>query len=226
MKTITIHQPMYLPYLGFFNKVIQADKFVVLDDVKATKADFTNRNRIRAPNGQAYITIPVQSKNIEIREIQISGDDRWVKKHLKTLNSFYVGTPYFESYIYDLTKIYNQSKWQKIMDLDIELLKWIFNILSINVDIIFSSSLNSENSKTQRLIDICKSLEGDIYISGIGGKNYLDVNLFEKNDLKVVFQNFNHPVYPQKFQPFIPNLSIIDAIFNCGSENVRKMLLE
>lgn len=225
MKKITIHQPQFIPYLSFYNKVIQSDIYVVLDDVKATNKDFTNRNKVRAPNGESLITIPVNSKNININQIRIV-NDIFIKKHIKTFQNFYTKTPFFEEYFDEIAEIYQSAKWEKLIDFDMALLKWTFEKLDINVKIVYSSSLNTNCTSTDRLIEICKALDGQIYISGLGAKDYLNKVLFEENKIKLVFQNFKHPEYKQKFDPFIPNLSVIDALFNCGADKVRKLILK
>ena len=221
-----IHQPQFLPYLGFFHKATQCDIYVVLDDVMATRKDFTNRNRLKGPKGAIWITIPVKNKNsIEIREIEISTHINWVDKHLKTIQHLYGGTPYFNSYFKDVKKIYERMEWGRIVDIDIEFLKWSFNQLDTDIEVEFSSKLNIKSRSTQRLVDICRKIGADTYFSGVGGKDYMDLNLFEENGIDVKFQHFRHPVYPQRFGGFIKSLSVIDLLFNCGeksAEVVRK----
>jgi len=217
---VCIHQPQFIPYLGFFNKVAQCDTYVILDDVKGTKGDFTNRNRIKDPSGQIWLTIPVKSKNTLIKDMKISMTDYpWAKKHLKSIYFNYIKAPYFDSFFSDIEKICNEKKWEKIIDIDIEFIRWCFKILKIDVKMIISSDLDVKSSKSQKLVDICKKVGADSYLSGVGGKNYLDSNLFNKEGIKVEFQDFKHPIYPQLFGEFIPNLSIIDMILNCGDRS-------
>jgi len=215
-----VHQPQFIPYLGFFNKVLQCDVYVVLDDVKATNNDFTNRNRLKSPQGLYWITIPVKKKKSIIKEMEISYKIPWISKHLKSLTQ-YGRTPFFNSFYLDIEKIYKKKQWELVMDIDMEFLKWLFNLLEINVEIVYSSNLNAKSTKTQHLVDICKEIGADAYLSGIGGKNYLDLTLFEKESIKVDFKNFKHPVYPQRFGGFIENLSIIDLLFNCGEKSLE-----
>lgn len=220
-----IHQPQFIPYLGFFNKVLQCGVYVILDDVKAIDNDFTNRNRLKSLQGAYWLTIPVKKKNTIIKEMEISYNIPWVSKHLKSITQ-YGRAPFFNSYYSDIEKIYKKKQWELVIDIDREFLKWLFDVLEINVEIVYSTNLNAKSIKTQRLVDICKEIGADAYLSGIGGKNYLDLILFEKEGIKVEFQNFKHPVYPQRFGGFIENLSIIDLLFNCGEKSLDILMGE
>lgn len=217
-----IHQPQFLPYLGFFDKVAQCGVYVILDDVEAIRNDFTNRNGIKGPKGAVWITIPVKEKDgVIIRDIEISTHINWIDKHLKTIQHFYGKTPYFRSYFQDIEKIYKKREWGRIIDIDVEFLKWVFNELNVDIDIIFSSKLNIKSKKTLRLVDICREIGANVYLSGVGGKNYMDLDLFAESGINVKFQNFKHPVYPQRFGNFIENLSIVDLLFNCGEKSLE-----
>ena len=218
-----IHQPQFIPYLGFFNKIAQCDVYVVLDDIKATSNDFTNRNRLKSSNGLYWLTIPVKSKNVIIKEMEISDNISWQSKHLKSFMQ-YGGCQYFESYYSDIEKIYNKKHLKSILEIDLEFLKWLFDILNINIDVVYSSDLEIAYKKTQRLVDICNYIGATTYVSGIGGKQYLDHTLFEKDKIMLNFQDFKHPIYKQKFKGFVPNLSIIDALFNCGEVQLMKLI--
>jgi hypothetical protein len=220
-----LHQPQFIPYLGFFNKVAQCDVYVVLDDVKAVDGDFTNRNRLKSPQGAYWIFIPVKKKDTLIKEMEISYKTPWVSKHLKSLTQ-YGRALFFNSYYSDIEKIYKKKQLEFVMDIDMEFLKWLFDVLEINIKMVYSSNLNVKSTKTQRLVDICKAIGADVYLSGIGGKNYLDLTLFEKEGIKVEFQNFKHPLYPQRFGGFIENLSIIDLLFNCGEKSLEILRCE
>lgn len=217
-----IHQPQFLPYLGFFHKVAQCDVYVVLDDVMATRKDFTNRNRVKGPRGVVWMTVPVRKKNnIVIRDIEISSHINWVDKHLNTIQHLYGGAPFFDSCFIEIKKIYEKVRWNKIVDIDVEFLRWVFGQLDIDVSVEFSSSLNVESRSTQRLVDICRRVGADTYLSGVGGRNYMDLGLFEENGIAVEFQRLEHPVYQQRFGGFVEGLSVVDLLFNCGEKSVE-----
>ncbi len=221
---VSIHQPQYLPYLGFFNKVMSSDEFIFLDDVEYSHGSFINRNTIKGPNGNIWLTVPVLSGNKIIKDIKINNKQNWMKKHLKSIKLNYSKTDYFNDYISIFEEIYS-DEWQYISELDIELIKKIFNIIGINVKSCISSELDIEEQEpNMRIIKLCKKIGTDTYLSGVGGKNYMDLDLFRKNNIKVIFQNFKHPEYDQKFGSFVHNMSIVDALFNCGKKEVKKMI--
>ncbi len=218
---LAIHQPEFLPYLGFFQKVARAEHFVFLDHVQFSKGDIQNRNYIRNKEGKILLTVPVEKKghlDKAMKDIKIVKDHPWQKKHLKTIYYAYKDAPYFDYFYPEIQKIYKNS-WENLVDLNVAFIKLFFNILDIKVSINFSSEFNITSKKTEMIIDICKAVRADTYISGMGAKDYLDVKLLNSNGIKNYFCKFVHPEYPQINEPFIPNLSVIDLIFNCGENS-------
>lgn len=219
---ITIHQPEFLPWLGFFDRIKKSDIFVILDDVGYQKNGFINRNRIKTGKGPQWITIPVRgrSPNLKINEIFIDNSKKWSSKILASLQDNYHDAPFFEKYFIFFEKTFDKE-WEKIIDLDIYLIKNMCGFLGIKLDIKVASQMNISGAKTERLVNICKTVSADTYLSGPGGKNYMDLSLFEKNGIKVIFQDFKHPQYSQMFsmKEFMTNLSIIDLLFNCGEKS-------
>lgn len=217
---IAIHQPNYLPYLGFFEKMMQSDIFVIYDDVQFNKEDFQHRNRIRIYQGWKWLTVPVDKKKISIRDVRIRNEITvkrltWQEIHHKEISNNYKDTPYYASYSEHLKKIYT-NKYYKLIDLNMEIINFLKEAFDIKAKIIFASDLGFTSKSTQRLVDITEALDGDVYLSGPGGRDYLDLQLFENKKLKVKFQDFNHTEYKQRYEGFIPNMSAIDALFNLG----------
>lgn len=211
----SIHQPQYLPYIGFFHKLSKSDIFILLDDVPATSNDFTNRNRIRTMDGWMWLTVPVLNKNkTPVNQIKIQSSN-WGRKHWNSIIANYGKAPYFSEYSGYFKKVF-EREWDMLVDLDEELLHYIAGKLNINIPFIKSSELGIEGAGTERLISICKEVGADSYLSGIGGKDYLDEVMFKKENIKLIYQEFQHPVYRQRFEDFEPNMSIIDLLFNCG----------
>jgi hypothetical protein len=225
--TITIHQPEYLPYIGFFRKAVESDIFIILDDVNYQKNAFINRNKIKTAKGVQWITVPIKerSSNLKINEVLISNQTNWQESQWKTLIFNYSKAPCFKEYSNFFKKVFNK-KWEKISDLDIYLIENIINFLKAKTMIKKSSELNVSGKGMERLINICKTVKADTYLSGKGSEKYhmelKDIELFEKNGIKVLFQDFNHPKYNQLFEKnmgFISNLSIIDLLFNYGEKS-------
>jgi hypothetical protein len=210
---IAIHQPNYLPYLGFFDKMKQVDIFVIYDDAQFNKDDFQHRNRIRIYHGWKYLTVPVGKKRIPIRSMRIRNEFMikgitWQETHLKEIRDNYKGTPYYTPYDDHLEEIYT-DEYDKLIDLNMNIITFLKDAFGIKTKIIFASELGFTSRSTERLVDITEALGGDVYLSGPAGRDYLDVSLFESRSIDVKFQDFKHPVYKQRYDGFIPNISAI-----------------
>jgi hypothetical protein len=218
---VGIHQPNYLPYSGFFDKMKKSDIFVIYDDAQFNKDDFQNRNRIRIYHGWKWLTVPVEKKHIPINEIRIKNEVttwkgvKWADAHFKDIRDNYKDTRYYSEYEKEIKRIYEKT-YDKLIDLNMNLINFLMNAFDIDTKIVFSCDLGLTSKSTERLIEIVEALDGDTYISGPMGRDYLDVSLFERKGVKVEFQDFKHPVYKQRYEGFIPNMSAIDALFNVG----------
>ena len=221
---VTIHQPEYLPWLGFFDRLFKSDAFVVLDDVGYQKNGFINRNKIKTKDGWQWLTVPVKgrSPNKKINEVLIDNEKKWQEGQLSFIKNNYSDSPYFETY-YDFLKETFNKNWEGISDLDVYLIEKISGFLGIKTKIEKVSTLDIGGEKNQRLINICKKIRADAYLSGPGGKNYMDLDLFKKEGINVVFQEFSHPEYSQMFkeQGFLKEMSVIDLLFNCSSQGLE-----
>jgi len=217
---VAIHQPNYLPYLGFFDKMKQSDIFIIYDDAQFSKEDYHHRNKIRIFHGWKWLTIPVKKKLIPINKIDIKNENmikgiRWSEAHFKDIRDNYKDAPYYSIYESDLKMIYYKS-YKKLIDLNMEIINFLMNAFNIKKEVIFSSELGFTSRSSKRLVEMVEALGGDIYLSGPTGRKYLDISLFNNRGIKVVFQDFKHPIYDQQYPGFIPNLSAIDALFNIG----------
>lgn len=225
MTTASIHQPAYIPWLGYFDKMAKSDIHIFLDDAKYSKNNLFNRNKIKTPQGEAWLTIPVKYKSdLPICQTQIDNSSDWRKNHFKTIKLNYARAPYFKEYLDFLEKFYSKN-WRYLSDLTISMNKAIADLLGIEVKFLKSSELKVAGTKNEKLINLCKKVRADTYLSGLGakdthlnpyGKPYLDEELFLKNNIRVIYQKFSYPQYQQLWGEFIPNLSIIDLLFNCG----------
>jgi len=219
MTTIGIHQIEHLPWLGFFKKLMHSDIFVFLDDVKFIKKDWHNRNQIRTSNGATLLTVPIISNSGEkMNEVKISYDEKWNINHQKTIFYNYKNTEFFNDYWKFFEDLYNK-KFQSLVELNLEIINFAIKELKINTKIIFSSELEIKEKKSDLNLAICKALNADVYLSGIGGKNYLIEEDFKKNEIQVKFQNFHHPEYSQHYKPFLPNMAFIDLLLNEGKRS-------
>ena len=216
-----IHQPQTYPLLGYFAKIMQADIFIFLDNVQFKKNEWQNRNKIRTPQGWIWLTVPViHYFGQKIDEVKINNTVNWRKKHLQTLQTYYGRAPFFKLYFEKLENLY-QFEWQNLAQFNITAIRLLMSLIGIDTPTIIASEIkalnqNSQISAAERLIIATKAVGADCYLSGIGGCNYLQPELFAKNDIKLKFQSFEHPVYRQMTNDFLPNMSVLDLLFNEG----------
>ena len=222
-KTIGILQPGYLPWLGFFEQWHRCDIFVIYDDVQFEKGSWRNRNRIKTASGIQWLTVPVLLKGQgfpAIKDVRINHATGWQKKHVNALLQNYSAAFYFEQYEDGLFSILNRS-WKYLLDLNLELLHWLGDKLGITTPVISSSELGVSGIGVQRLIDIIRYLGGNRFYEGASGRNYIEPSIFEKAGITVHFQDYSHPKYSQRYGEFISHLSIVDLLFNCGTDSLN-----
>ena len=179
-KAISIHQPAYLPWLGYFHKIMLSDVFVYLDTVQYEKNSFINRNKIKGAKDSIWLTVPVKLKGhtqTTIKAVEIDNTQKWKQKHLKSIKINYSKAPFFKKYFPEIEALVNK-KWDRLTDLTRDMLVFFLGILNIDTEIINSEDLLLETKKANLVLEICKKLNADIYISGVLGKNYLDDNHF------------------------------------------------
>ncbi len=212
------HQPEYIPYIGFFQKVGRADHFIIVDHVQFARKDFQNRNYIRDQSGRLLLTVPVLTKSRfeqPINEVEIDPRAPWARKHWRSIYLSYKNAPFFKDYADDLQAVY-ESHWVKLSHLTAELIKLILHWLDIDIPVSLSSELEIREKKTAMLIEMCGKVGADTYISGQGARDYIDLPALGEAGIRHFFCRFEHPVYPQMHGEFLPNLSALDLLFNCG----------
>ena len=224
MKTASIMQPTYLPWLGYFDLTNRSDIFVFLDTVQLDKRSWQQRNRIKTPNSEIMLTVPVFTKgqfNQEIRDVQIDVSQRFQKKHFNSIQLNYKNSKYYKLYIGELEEIFF-SKISRLANLNIKLIKWLSSKIGIKTKFISSSELDVSGSKTELLINICMKINANHYLSPIGTKGYIEKNnLFTNSGIQLSYQDYQHPTYNQLFGDFIPYLSVIDLLFNEGEKSLE-----
>jgi hypothetical protein len=219
---VAVHQPQYLPWLGYFDKIRRADVFCYLNDVQYKKNEWQNRNRIKTAQGWQWMTVPVRYRFPQkINEVYIDNAVEWKKKHLQAMLTNYNRAPYFKQVVAILEDAFFKE-WEFVSELNVHLIESLKNLLNLDTKrSVCSSDLKLSEEPTDRLIDICKALGADTYLAGQGGMEYMDLERFEKNGLKVIVQEFKHPVYPQMFEEFQSHLSVVDLLCNCGPESIN-----
>ncbi len=221
MTVVAIHQPQYLPWLGYFDKLDRCDVFCLLDTVQYKKNEFQNRNRIKTSQGWQWLTVPVTYRFPQrIHEVGVNQTVDWQRKHLEALKTNYSKAPFFETYYASFEEFYQQS-YELLVQVNVACIRLLMDLLGLERKVILASSLKVETDEpTLRLVKICQALAGDAYLSGKDGAKYMDLDTFHSHQLEVVFQDFHHPEYSQCYGPFEPNLSVVDLLFNCGPESL------
>lgn len=221
MTIVTIRQPGFIPYIGFFKKIQSSDTFVYLDDAQYAIRAWDNRNKIRSNDSDCWISVPVLHPfKKKLNEVKISYSKNWIENHKNLIITNYENCPYFKSYWSEIESILNK-KFEKLVDLNIELIENFNKNLQIQTKTVKSSELKIKTTETQRLFDICKILNATTYRSGSFGKEYLDESIFANGKILLIYENFQHPIYNQSKKQFIPNLSIIDLLFNEGENSIK-----
>ncbi|PLS17551.1 hypothetical protein CVD28_11160 [Bacillus sp. M6-12] len=216
---VAVHQPNYLPWCGYFHKMFSCDLFVILDDVPLSKTAITNKNKIKGPDGPLMLTVPLAQKKAPIKDVTIFHEEKWPQKHWKSLQRSYARAPFWKQY-HDLFLSIYESPKLSLADFNLQLIEAIRTVFEIHTPMLRSSEIRGiEGKKGDRIISICKALEATVYLSGVGAKAYNDEMKFERNQIRLVYQEFEHPVYRQLWGDFIPNLTAIDLLFNCGPKS-------
>jgi len=216
---IAIHQPQYLPWLGYFDKMDQVDTFVLLDDVQYKKNEWQNRNKIRTSDEWQWLTVPVMFKFGEkINQVRTDNHQDWRARQRKSLELNYSNAPHFWDYFTFFRDVFAQ-RWEFLVDINLYFIEYLKDALGIRTDLVRSSVLKANGSKTERLVEICKALKADAYLSGAGGDEYLDKGQFEENGIALEFQRYSHPRYRQAFEGFYPYMSVVDLLFCHGKDS-------
>jgi len=225
MRTVSIHQPECFPWLGFLDKASRSDVFVLLDCVQYVKGSFQNRNKLRTRRGWDWVTVPVAMRDRStklISEIEISDGDgqRWRRKHLALWRENYRGARFAAPYLTFLEKLYAGSH-RRLLDFNREVIDWLFAQFEIKAEVRLASQMRWQGAATELNLSLCQDVGADVYLSGISGRDYLDERRFKAAGIAVRYQEFHHPVYAQRFDPFVPGLSSLDLLFNHGPDAAR-----
>ncbi len=224
---LAIHQLHYLPWLRYFHKIASADVFAVLDNIQFNKNGWQNRNKIKTAEGDQILTVPVMHKmGQSLTDVEIDAKQPWQRKHWGAISTHYRKAPFFKKHEPFLRDVYGR-KWQKLNDLNYEMFFYFLKALGIRTRIVQSSQMNLRGEATERLVNISRDLGAAEYLTGaFAAQEYLDENLFRQAGIGLRTHEFDCPVYPQLYpeKGFIPELSILDLLFNCGSESLAVLM--
>jgi len=212
-KTLVAHQPSYLPWLGYVEKLRISDVFVIMDDVKFSKNSMYARNYIKIKDKKVLLTVPTcnEDKNKKIKDVKIAGDS-WRQNHLKKIIMAYSKSDFYDLYFPRIEKIYCKN-WKWIFDLNLEFLFFIKDVFEIKSDLKIASHFDFEGDKNLRLVNYCNQFNANEYLFGENGKNYVDEKLFSENGVRVGFQKFKCPNERLSFLDYIFKYKIYDGFF-------------
>ncbi len=219
---IGISQPTYLPWCGYIALINYVDKFIFLDHVQFEKRSWHQRNYIKSNNSKLLLTVPVISKGLRDQKIcktKINFDQDFTNKHITAIRQSYSKSKFFKLYSEEIFNIL-RYKYEKLVDLNVNLIIYFCEVLNINTKIDFSSNHHFTSGGSQYLLDCCRKFNCYEYISTIGSKNYLNEEDFEKNNIKLNYYQFEYKSYKQIGDKFLSNLSILDVLFNLGPDTI------
>lgn len=220
---VSINQPAYLPWLGYFHRIHLSDVHVTLDHVQFEKNSFINRNKIRTKEGSSMLTVPLKTKglfgNLALNTIEIA-EESWSSKHLKSIQNSYSKANYFKKYEGTLCEFYSK-RYARLIDLILPMNKWLSEELNIKTKTVLSSEMQVEGTKSDLVLNICKALNAKTYLSGALGRDYINLKLFEDNGINVIFQEYKHPEYKQVYPGFESYMTALDLLLNHGDESIN-----
>ncbi|MBA2543917.1 MAG: WbqC family protein [Deltaproteobacteria bacterium] len=224
---VAAHQPSYLPWLGYLDKLAKADVFVVMDDLQYEAQNFQNRNRLKLDKGPQWVTVPLvratQTDRVCDRRIDNAGRGgrhHWQRRTWRTLEVHYGNTPGFERHAPELEDVFVR-RWESLVELDLHMLDLARRWLGIKTPILRASSLGLSGAKTDRIQDMCNKLGASIYLSGRGGSTgYLDTDQLARGGITTMWQHYAHPTYPQRYSHlgFVSHLGFLDLVLNTGPD--------
>lgn len=230
--TLGALQPGYLPWLGFFDQIARCDVFTLYDDLPYTKEYWRNRNRIRTPQGWCWLTVPVVNPGLSrktIREVEVSEHGVWRKVHWRSLRNAYNRAPYFKHHEEFFAKLY-ETRWRFLIDVNLTAIRYLVEVLGIKTKFILSSEEGlerdylcghpEEKDPTARMAFLCQRLGASRFFNGALGRAFFDPDRLKAMGIALEFQDYQHPVYRQRFHPFIPYLSVVDLLFNHGPDSL------
>ncbi len=226
-KIVVIHQPDFVPYLGFFHRFLRADFYIALDHVQFVYGSraWTHRDKIKTAQGEKWLTVSVKKtpRDTAINQIELSTDTEWRQDNLFLLEQNYRKAPYYSELVPEIERLYAHP-FLMLRDFNMVFIEMLMDMLDVRVPWVWSSSLNPVGAKNELLIDLLQKVSATQYLSGVGARDYFEPQPFAKAGVEVVWQDFTHPVYTQQFGDFVPYLSALDVLFNHGITASREIL--
>lgn len=221
---VSINQPAYLPWLGYFHRIAMSDLHIVLDHVQYEKNSFSNRNKIRTKDGWCWLTVAVLTKgkfgDLGLDRLEIDTSQNWAAKHWSTLQQSYARAAQFREHSAALADFYKAS-WTRLSELTRAMTAYQLDAFGIKTPLRYSSEMDVPGAKDELVLNLCKSVGAKVYISGPLGRDYLRPELFESAGISVVYHDYHHPTYTQCHPGFEPGMAALDLLLNHGPASLE-----
>jgi len=220
VTTICIHQPDFIPYLGFFQRLLMSQHFILLDDVQFIRRGWQHRDRIKGRHGAVWLTLSLRKGEYHqlINEVELSEDPKWITDNLNLIRECYGKAGHF-SEVFPLVEAIYRAGHRRVIDFNCALLDLAMEYFDITIPMSRASEYGINATSSARLLELVQARQGDTYLTGTGSRDYLDEDMFRSAGVRVRWQDFKHPVYPQLYGDFEPMLSCLDVFFNCGRDS-------
>lgn len=219
---LAVHQPIFIPWPGFFYKAVHSDHVVLLDDVQFPRGrSWLSRNRLKNEDGELWLTVPVWRKGRglqAVRHVEIYNERNWRNKHLRSIQQNYVHATYFSDFFHVIENIYRRDH-SLLVELNLDLITFFWDALQIDTRPVRQSELGVVGAGTELLIKICEQVGADRLLTFPMVEKHIDRDEMRKHKIELVYANFRPPVYPQLWGDFIYNLSTLDLVLNCGPKS-------
>lgn len=225
-KRIAIVQSNYIPWKGYFDIINSVDEFILYDDRQFTRRDWRNRNLIKTSQGLRWLTIPVQVKGRFVQSIDetLISDPGWAERHWRSIEQTYSRAPHFPEFEASIRELYAAADTKRLSDINRRFIEGICRLLGIGTKITWSSDYGASGDRTARLVDLCGKSGAREYLSGPAARAYIEDDLFAAAGIDLIYMDYSgYPEYPQLYGTFEHGVSIVDLIFNAGSESTRYM---
>tara|TARA_B100000959_G_C14870433_1_gene578089 strand:- start:478 stop:1185 length:708 start_codon:yes stop_codon:yes gene_type:complete len=220
---VSINQPAFIPWLGYFDRIQLSDVHIVLDHVQFEKNSVVNRNKIKTEGSWGWLTVPVQTKglfgNLAINSVRIDNSTNWPKKHMNALRVNYSKSPFYSEHASFFEQVYSKE-WPLLYPLIEEITNYFLSVFEITTKLICSSELTTKSKGSDQIVELCKEVGGTTYISGPFGRDYLKQSAFECEGIELLFHEYKHPEYTQTSCGFEPYMSAMDLLFNVGPDSL------
>jgi hypothetical protein len=216
---VAVHQPHYLPWLGYLAKWAAADLLIFLDTVQYEKNGWQNRNRIKTRQGPRWLTVPVCARlGMSMTEVEIDTRQEWARRHLRAIEHAYARAACFPRYAAALSDFYART-WTRLLPLAMASAGWLAAAVGIGTPTRLASELGvAAIDPTGRLVALCRAVGASVYLAGRDGARYMDLTQFQAAGIEVCVQEYTHPVYDQPHGDFVPFLSGLDLLLTHGDE--------